>query len=85
MTKKCEIHGVELIKGSAPIFYGEPIGPPAGYLDAERTLFPNSFLFMLGGCIISDESKPEIKVNFCPKCREAESAWTGRGPEFKWF
>ena len=81
--KKCEIHGVELIKGTAPIFYGISEAPPMGYLDAGRTLFPNSFLFVLGGCILDDA--PECVVKFCPNCREAENAWTSRGPEYKWF
>ena len=81
--KKCEIHGVELIKGKAPIFYGMPAAPPIGYLEAERTLFPNSFLFILGGCTLDDEK--ERVVRFCPNCREAENSWTSRGPEFKWF
>jgi hypothetical protein len=81
--KKCEIHGVELVKGKAPIFYGLPDAPPVGYLDAERSLFPNSFLFALGGCMLGDETESNVK--FCPACREAENEWTSRGPEYKWF
>jgi hypothetical protein len=77
------VHGVELVKGTAPIFYGLPPAPPPGYLDAMETLFPHSHLFAMGGCVIDD--KRETDVDFCTLCREAENRWTGRGPQFKWF
>ncbi len=75
--KKCQVHCVELEKGKAPVFYGLPDSPPMDYLDAQKTLFPNSFLFVLGGCLIDD--KTESVVKFCPNCRQAEKVWTGRG------
>ena len=83
--KKCEKHGVALESGTAPVHYGMPAAPPTGYLEALRNQFPNSFLFVLGGCVIDDESQPENEVMFCPECRSAEEIWTARGPEFKWF
>lgn len=75
--RKCKVHGTALKNGTVPIRYGFPAGPPVGYFEAERSLFPNAKSFMIGGCLVGN-NKSSQRVRYCPECREAESAWTSQ-------
>lgn len=70
----CNVHKVSLLKEKVPIRYGL-IRFSAGYGIAKKQLFPNSCSFVLGGCLVSPRNPMTRKVNYCPKCREAEKGW----------
>jgi hypothetical protein len=68
----CEIHGLPLDYGLAEIAWGLPAFSEP-YELARRTIFPHSRLFSYQGCVIDDST--HMPVRYCPRCREAESAW----------
>jgi hypothetical protein len=70
----CRIHKVKLLADEVPIRYGL-IRFSADYISAQRKLFPNANSFVLGGCRVSPTNPKTRKVNYCPQCRSAESAW----------
>ncbi|MEP6947346.1 MAG: hypothetical protein ABJA02_15615 [Acidobacteriota bacterium] len=72
---KCEIHGTELQSSTCEIRYGLPPGPPKGYFDAERDLFPNAFSWIMGGCVIDGPDVRPANVEFCSTCRAARTKW----------
>jgi hypothetical protein len=76
MSEKCEIHDIELQDGTMPLQYGLLLSPLEGFYEARKDLFPNSNSFALGGCVVNFDHVSEV-TKFCPKCREAEKAWTG--------
>ncbi len=77
--KRCKVHGKMLEEGTAPVRYGL-IRPRPSYLNAKKLGFPNSWLFVLGGCRVGD--RREAKVHYCPDCRAAEARWNEANPDF---
>jgi hypothetical protein len=77
--RKCTLHGVELVPGTMEIRYGFPPAPPPGYFEAQEKLFPNAYLWDMGGCTIKVDDDGPIDtvetVNHCFACREAQLMW----------
>lgn len=72
-TKKCEVHGSLLELKKVPIVYGlmlqdENLGK------ARKTLFPNSFMTVSGGCCVGALGF-ETETFICKDCRTAETKW----------
>jgi hypothetical protein len=72
-NQTCEIHGLELRPATAGVSYGLPFRDDP-YFEARRTLFPNSKMTVLGGCVIGSMDY-EAEVLVCSKCREIEEQW----------
>ena len=75
MTNKtiCEIHGCEFKPQMVGISYGLPsLDDP--YFEARSTQFPNSRMFILGGCCVGSVGY-EIEVLVCLECRQIEERW----------
>lgn len=68
----CAVHNSPMQRGRAPIHYGLDNYVMA-YLEAKEQLFPNSKEFILGGCMVGEET--EAEVYYCSQCREAEANW----------
>jgi len=72
--RTCKIHGDPLLHDRVEIRSGMPPGPPPdGDSEARRDLFPNSKVFVFGGCFVPEE--PSARVYFCQACRTAEKDW----------
>ena len=68
----CEVHDM-LLKGDiVPLGYGLVLHRPA-FKRAKNRLFPHSNSYVMGGCVVQPENATEVL--YCPKCRQAESAW----------
>jgi hypothetical protein len=82
---RCKVHKTVLQGQRLEIIYGL-VRFKEGYYEAEKKLFPNSHLSVLGGCVIEtrvDANGKEVMVSpkyadvlYCPKCREAEKRWS---------
>ena len=71
-SERCAVHGVSTKKDRVRIQYGLR-GVYQDYEEAQRTLFPNAWRDISGGCIPCAPTK--ATVHYCPKCREAEERW----------
>jgi hypothetical protein len=69
----CKLHRKELLRDRVDNRVGYPPGPPEGYMEASRTLFPHSNLFSIGGCLVPQPKL--VSVRYCPDCRLAEQEW----------
>lgn len=77
----CAIHDETLLRDVVPLRYGLIRFTPE-YLEARPRLFPNARSFMLGGCMLTPDRPTRTEVYFCPKCREAQSAWARGNPMY---
>jgi hypothetical protein len=69
----CQVHKTKLIKMKVPISYGMPDFDES--FKVSDKLFPNSYRYVLGGCLV-DESFPRFSSEMvCRECRKAEAAW----------
>lgn len=71
--KNCKLHGTALKPENVPVSYGLPVTDELLF-EARREIFPNSRLFVLGGCTFGSIGKSS-EVLFCADCREAEIKW----------
>jgi hypothetical protein len=47
------------------------------YFDERRMLFPNSHLYVLGGCFVGDMGDAVERL-VCTECRKVEEQWHGQ-------
>jgi len=68
----CHVHVSRTKTERVPIHYGLPAFLP-GYLEAQKTSFPNAWRDVKGGCV--PQRPTRAVVQYCPKCREEEAKW----------
>lgn len=69
----CEVHREKLVKKKVPISYGESAFDES-FAVADK-LFPNSYKYVIGGCVV-EESLPRFSGKMvCIECRKAEATW----------
>jgi len=71
----CSVHQQPLKHDLVQILYGLRGPADKGYIEAARKLFPHSNKESGGGCVISWDSPKFQQVDYCPKCRKAETEW----------
>ncbi len=72
---RCSLHGKPMERRRVPIHYGLPISE---FLQAYET-FPHA-AFVLGGCVIMDDSPTTEPAYVCAGCDAAYQAWTPLRP-----
>lgn len=87
--KHCPVHGSLLLRDRVEIAYGL-IGLKPGYAEAEKRLFPEANLEVLGGCVVETQincdgtqlqtSPKYAEVLYCPACRRAQARWLKTHP-----
>jgi len=69
----CEIHGLELKLQTVGVRYGMP-DPGDPYSEVRRKYFPNSIMFVEGGCCEGSIGY-EARALVCERCRKVEERW----------
>jgi hypothetical protein len=69
---RCALHNLDMARRPVPITYGLPMRE---FVEAMKCDFPNP-AFMLGGCVITDDSRKEAPHYVCAKCDAAAEAWS---------
>ena len=77
LGRTCVIHGDIRTNVVLAVDYGLPAPRPdvPGYAQAQRTLFPNCWWTIRGGCVVPDGGSRLATVSCCPRCREEEIKW----------
>ena len=74
------LHGTPLDEIVVPVAYGL-----FSFLShanrAWDTLFPEGAPFVLGGCVIMDNSPTHARIRSCPDCRRAFAEWSAEYPD----
>jgi hypothetical protein len=73
----CEIHHVQMERTVVPIGYGLilPDAKAQARYAASTNAFPHAETFVLGGCVVSDDSPKSAVIYTCPACKKAASRW----------
>jgi hypothetical protein len=61
------------------VSYGYPVLDDA-WTEASKK-FPHANRFVLGGCVVTPESKKTSIVYVCSRCRELERGWALKHPQ----
>jgi|GEM_PF-1895991 len=74
---KCEIHHVGLVEENMHIAYGLPAfnEQAMAAMRVQDSLFPHAVPYLLGGCVIDENSPKSRIIHYCPICRVARDAW----------
>ncbi len=79
-TRRCDVHGEDLVQEEVPILYGLPRFP-CGYEEALMEEFPHAGTLVLGGCCVDGRQPTATRYWLCRSCREAEKAWHRKHPK----
>ena len=73
----CEIHHIQMEHTVVPIGYGLilPDAKAQARFAASTNEFPHANTFVLGGCVVSDDSPKRAVIYTCPECKKAASRW----------
>ena len=71
----CPVHQEQLKQEPVKIVYGLRGPLEKGYVEASHKLFPYSNKNVSGGCVLNRDSPKFQTVDYCPKCRRAETRW----------
>jgi hypothetical protein len=70
----CRIHGLPTALDTVRVAYGL-LAEPGTIQSVRQKLFPNSWHFVPGGCVVFENSPDSVIVRYCSMCRDAESRW----------
>ena len=70
----CRIHGIPTALDTVRVAYGL-LAEPGTIQSVRQELFPNSWHFVPGGCVVFENSPDSVIVRYCSMCRDAESRW----------
>jgi hypothetical protein len=73
----CEIHQTQMQRTFVPIAYGliRPDARAQARYAASTNSFPHTETFVLGGCVVTDDSPKKAAIYRCPECKRAADKW----------
>ena len=80
-THVCPIHGTKLIEAVTPLDKNSFLTDE--YIQAQMDLFPYSNKIVYIGLWDSYPTESRARIEYCPKCREAEDRWLKQNPEHR--
>ena len=73
----CELHHTPMVRTTIPIEYGFPHFSARDLArgSASTNTFPHADAYILGGCVVDEDSPYRALIYTCPQCLKTAHAW----------